>query len=302
MLHLLLATICLFVLIKSSNIFIDQSLAVAKKLKISGFLIGFTILSLGTALPDLTISIFAVTQKNTDFAISTFLGSAFANMTLLVGVLSFFTKYKLNKTDVERNIPITFVASVGLLILILLFRMKFTWIVGIIVLIIYIITIFFASQNNNTRIMQKTDKINIAIFFISFILLIVAGKVCTDQFLLFANQYNISDSLVGYFIVSLGITIPELVTSLEVIRKGDMDLSLGNILGATLFNILFIPGLASMFSPLNFQPFLPGIIFLILSILVFFFLSIIGKDYYITKREGLVMLLIYILFVLFQFI
>ena len=138
MLHLLLAGLCLFILIKSANVFIDQSLAVAKELKLSGFLIGFTILSLGTALPDIIISIFAVTQNNPDFAISTFLGSAFANMTLLVGVLSFFTKYKLNKTDVEKNIPITFAASVGLLILILLFRMKFTWIVGVIVLAIYL--------------------------------------------------------------------------------------------------------------------------------------------------------------------
>lgn len=302
MLHLLLAGLCLFILIKSANAFIDQSLAVAKKLKLSGFLIGFTILSLGTALPDIIISIFAVTQNNPDFAISTFLGSAFANMTLLVGVLSFFTKYKLNKTDVEKNIPITFAASVGLLILILLFRMKFTWIVGIIVLAIYIITILFASQNNNSKISQKTDKINIAIFIISFILLIVAGKICTDQFILFANQYNISNSLVGYFMVALGITIPELVTSLEVIKRGDMDLSLGNILGATLINILFIPGLASLLTTLNFRPFIPGVIFLIISILIFYFLSILGKEYYITKREGFAMLLIYILFILFQFI
>jgi len=236
------------------------------------------------------------------FAISTFLGSAFANMTVLVGVLSFFTKYKLNKTDVEKNIPITFAASVGLLILILLFRMKFTWIVGVIVLAIYIITILFASQNNNSKISQKTDKINIAIFIISFILLIVAGKICTDQFILFANQYNISNSLVGYFMVALGITIPELVTSLEVIKRGDMDLSLGNILGATLINILFIPGLASLLTTLNFRPFIPGVIFLIISILIFYFLSILGKEYYITKREGFAMLLIYILFILFQFI
>lgn len=300
--HLLLAGLCLVVLIKSANVFIDQSLAIAKKLKLSGFLIGFTIISLGTALPDIIISTFAVAQKNPDFAISTFVGSAFTNMTLLVGVLAFFTKYKLNKTDVEKNIPITFVASLALLVLIILFRMKFTWIVGVISLIIYIFTVYLASQNNVTKIRQKTDKINIVIFIISFILLIIAGKISTDQFILFAHYFNIANSIVGYFLVALGITIPELVTSLEVIKRGDLHLSLGNILGATLINILFIPGLTSLLSPLNFQSFLPGVIFLVFAILLFFFLSVMGKEYYITKREGLAMLLVYLLFVVFQFL
>lgn len=300
--HLLLAGFCLIVLIKSANVFIDQSLSIAKKLKLSGFLIGFTIISLGTALPDIIISVFAVAQKNPDFAISTFVGSSFTNMTLLVGILAFFTKYKLNKTDVEKNIPITFFASLALLVLIILFRMKFTWIVGVISLIIYVFTVFFASQNNVTKIRQKTEKINIVLFIISFILLIVAGKISTDQFILFAHHFNIADSLVGYFLVALGITIPELVTSLEVIKRGDLHLSLGNILGATLINILFIPGLASLFAPLNFQNFLPVVILLIFAILLFFFLSVLGKEYYITKREGFAMLLVYLLFVVSQFL
>jgi len=302
MLHLLYAALCLVVLIKSADIFVDQSLSVAKKLKVSSFLIGFTLIFLGTALPDIVISTFASAQGNSEFAISTFLGSTIVNVTLLVGVLSFFTKYKLDKSDISKNIPITLGASIFLLILILLFRFNFTWIAGIITMTIYTITVFFAKQNNTTTIRHKTVTFNIIAFLISFILLIVTGKISTDQFLLFADHYKIADSVIGFFLVGIGITIPELVASLEVIKKGNLQLSLGNILGATLINILFIPGLGSFFNTLNFQPFLPSVLFVIFGLIIFFFLALLGKEYYITKKEGCVMVLIYILFVISQFL
>lgn len=300
MLHLLFAGLCLVVLIKSADIFVDQSLSIAKKLKISGFLIGFTLISIGTALPDIVISTFASASGDSEFAISTFLGSALVNVTMLIGILSFFTKYRLAKADINKNIPITLGASILLLILILLFRFQFTWVAGIIAMIIYISTVLLAKENNTATVNHKTVKFNIVIFMMSFILLIVAGKISTDQFLVFADQYKIADSVIGYFVVGIGITIPELVTSLEVIKRGNLQLSLGNILGATLINILFIPGLGSFFNTLNFQMFLPGVLFIIFGLIVFFFLALLGKEYYITKKEGVAMLIIYILFVLFQ--
>ena len=300
MLHLLYAVICLAVLVISAEVFVDQSLAVAKKLKISGFLIGFTLLSIGTALPDIVISTFGSARGDTEFAISTFLGSALVNTTLLIGVLSFFTKYKLHKSDVDNNIPITLGASIFLLILLLLFRFQFTWVTGIITIIAYILTVFLARKNNTVKLTHKTSKFNALILIASFVLLILTGKISTDQFLLFADQYKIADSTIGFFIVGIGISVPELVTSIEVIKRGNLQLSLGNLLGATLINILFTPALASFFNTLNFQPFLPAIFFIIFSLIMFYLLALFGKKYYITKKEGIVMLVIYILFVLTQ--
>ncbi len=300
MLHLFIALAGLLVLLKAADVFIDQSLAIAKKIKISGFLIGFTIISIGTALPDLTISTFAVIDGDSSFAISTFIGSAMVNITLLIGALSFFTKYRLYKADIKKNIPITFLAGVLLVALILLFKFQFSWIAGVISVSAFLAIIFFVKENNPPIIIKEDREFHSFLFLLSFVMLILAGKFSTENFLTFAQQYHIADTTIGYFIVGIGITAPELITSLEVIKKGNLQLSLGNILGATLINILLIPGLGSFFNTLDFTGFLPSVLCLLLGIFVFMILAISGKKYYITRKEGVVMLLIYLLFILIQ--
>lgn len=300
MLHLLIAGIALVVLIKSADIFIDQALAIAERLNVSSFLIGFTLISIGTALPDLIISTFAAYNGDTNFAIATFIGSAMVNISLLVGVLSFFTKYRLHKIDITRNIPIALGASIFLLLIIAIFKLQLRWPAGLLLIGAFGFTIYLANKNKNNVTLEAEQKFDILIFIISLILLILTGKVSTEHFLSFAQKTGIADTVVGFFLVGISITAPELITSLRVIKKGNLQLSLGNILGASLINILLIPGIASLLTPLNFLSFIPSLLCLTFAVLLFYIFGLLGKEYYITRREGIGMIITYIIFILLQ--
>jgi len=298
--HLLIALVCLAILIKSAEVFIDQVSAIAKKFKISSFIVGFVLISFGTALPDLVISTYSASQGDTSFAISTTMGSAFVNISLLAGILGLITKYKLQENDLEKNIPVTIAATVAFIIIVLLFGGRLTWVGGIIAIGIYIFaTLFLKKQNTVTEHKEKT-KLNPLFLVLAFVALALSGKYASESFLRFADYLKIQDSMVGFFVVGVGISVPELVASLQVLKKGNLELSLGNLLGAFLINILIAPSIASFFTPLNYQPFVFDLLYILFSLIMFLFFALLGKEYYISKKEGIGLILIYILFVVLQ--
>lgn len=298
--HLLIALVCLAILLKSAEVFIDQVSALATKFKISSFLIGFTLLSIGTALPDLVISTYSITQGNNSFALATTMGNAFVNISLLAGVLGLITKYKLQENDLEKNIPVTITATIAFIILILLFGGQLTWIGGVIAIGIFVLVVLFLKNHNNITTYKENTKFNIFILLLALIVLTLSGKYASESFLNFADYFKIQDSMVGFFVVGVGISIPELVASLQVIKKGNLELSLGNILGAFLMNILVIPAIGSFFSNLNYQPFMFDLLYITFALIMFLFFALLGKEYYISKKEGVALILIYVLFVVLQ--
>lgn len=300
MINVLIAFLSLIILLKSADTFIDQSTALAKKIKISSFLVGFTLIALGTSLPDLVISTYSTIKGHQDIAISTFLGSALVNISLLLGMLAILSKYKLVEIDIKKNIPITLFSSIAFVLLLVLFQFQMSWIMGILLILIFIISIFSAKKNNHTIIVKSDVKFNIIYLILSFLLLVFTGRLCVDNILIFAINHGIAETVVGYFILAIGISIPELVTSLAVIKRGNLQLSLGNILGATLINILLIPALSSFFSTLDMKPFSLDIFFLVFALLIFYAFALIGRTRLISKGEGIGLILVYIIFILLQ--
>ncbi len=300
MINILIAIISFIVLLKSAGIFVDQSVALAKKIQVSSFLIGFTLIALGTSLPDLVISTYSTITGHQDITISTFLGSSLVNITLLLGTLGFFVKYKLMEIDIKRNIPLTLL-SVGIFVFLLsISNFQMNYVMGIITITMFCISIILANKNNHTITMESTIKFNFVTLLCSSILLMLSGKFCIDNLLEFANKFNITGSTIGFFMLAIGIAIPELITSITVIKKGNLQLSIGNILGATLINILLIPSISSFIVPLDFKPFIFEIIFLLIAIFVFWIFSILGRKYYISKKESIGLVLLYIIFILLR--
>lgn len=300
MLHILIALISFVILLKSADIFIDQSVAFAKKIKISSFLIGFTLISLGTSLPDIVIGTYSTAMGHQEVAISTFLGSALVNVSLLLGFLALFCKYKLADIDLKKNIPITLGAGILFIALLLLFNFQVTWIMGVITIAIFATTISLARKNNHTITGKSEVKFNLLYLILSFLFLVVAGRLCVDNIILTAESFNIAESIIGFFILAIGISIPELITSFTVIRKGNLQLSLGNILGATTINLLLIPGIASFITTLDMKPFVKEIFFLVGAIFVLYIFAILGRKKLISKQEGVGLILVYVIFILLQ--
>lgn len=300
MFYLLLALICLAILIKAAEIFIDQVSAIAKKFKLSSFLLGFTLVSIGTTLPDMVISLYSASRGNTNFALASTIGSAFVNISLLVGVLGLITKYKLRQNDLEKNIPFAIGATLIFVIMLFLTGGKLNWLGGLLAIGLFFLVVLFIKKYNTLSNHKERTKFHWLIFIISFIAMALAGKYTSENFLHFANYFHIRDSFIGFFLVGVGISIPELVASLQVIRKKNLQLSLGNILGAFLINILVIPALASFFTPLDFQPFIFELVYIIFTLIIFIFFALTGKKYYISRKEGIILVLVYLIFIIFQ--
>ena len=300
MLNILIAIISLAVLIKASDIFIDQSTALAKKIKISSFLVGFTLIALGTSLPDLVISTYSNIRGAPEVALSTFIGSPIVKTSLLLGIIALFSNYKLSEVDIKRNIPINLIIYSTLFFLLFAFSFQMTWILGIISIALLITSVILAGKNNHLITIKSKIKFRPILLLISFVIVVIAGKICVDNVLLFAENFNIAKTLIGYFLLAIGTSIPELVTSFASIKKGNIQLSLGNILGSSLFDILLVSGLTSFFSPLNFRPFLIEYVFLIFATGILLLFAILGKKYFISKKEGIGLILVYVLFILLQ--
>ena len=302
MVNILIALISLIVLIKSADIFIDQSTSLAKKIKVSGFFIGFTLIALGTSLPDLVVSSYSTISGNQQMAISTFLGAIITKTSLLLGIIAIFSNYKLEEIDIKRNIPLNLGIYILLLILLIIFNFQMPWYLGIITISILIAATFIANKNNHVTKLKSKTVFNPFLLILSFVLVIFSGKFTVDYFVLIAEQFNIAQTTIGYFVLAMGTTAPELITSLTAIKKDNLHISLGNILGASLFDILLVSGISSFFATLHFTDFKLDFVFLIVATIIFFMFAIFGKKYYITKKEGIGLILVYVIFILIQMV
>jgi cation:H+ antiporter len=300
MFNLFLALVSLAVVLKAADIFVNHSSALAKKYQISSFLIGFTIMAFGTSLPELIVSTYSNIIGHPALTISNVIGSNIANLCLILGLLALFKNFKLSKQDVHFNIPINLLGSILFTIFLWLAGWQLNWWLGSILLLIFPFFIWLASRNNHLITIKGKTQFSIIKFALSFILLTIFGKLCIDNLLIFAQLYQISDSILGHFFLAIGTSLPELVTTFLAVKKGNNELGIGNLLGSNLFNLFFILGINSLIHTLDFSAFYQDILFLLFATCVFLIFSLIGKKYYFSKKEGLGLVLLYVLFMIWQ--
>jgi cation:H+ antiporter len=301
MFTLLSVAISLFFLVKSANVFIDQASVFAKKLKISGFLIGFTVVAFGTSLPELISTVFSSLAGHSQLVISSLIGSNITNFCLVFGLIAIFHNFKIRKRDVDINIPLNIVAIMAFWALAIFMGFNLNWSSGISLILIFFVLFILSKEYNHIKIIKSAmTQFNPLILILSLIFLVVSGKVCIEQIISLANQLNISETILGYFLLAIGTSLPELVTAWVAVKKNDSELAVGNILGSNLFNLLFIFGISTFIRPIQLVGFKTDLIFLTGITLATYIFAITGKKYSFNKKEGLGLVLIYVLFILFQ--
>jgi len=300
MLNLGLALISLLILLKSANTFVNQSIALAKKFRISSFLIGFTVMAFGTSLPELVVSTYSTVVGHPTLAIANVIGSNIANLCLILGILAIFRAYKLSKQDVHLNIPINLIGLIIFVLLMIANRWQMNWLLGSVLLLIFPGFIWLAGHDNRSITIKGQTNFSPVRLAFSFVLLTISGKICIDYLLLFAQEFFVADSVLGYFLLAIGTSLPEFITSLIAVKKGNGELAIGNLLGSNLFNLFFILGLNSFITDLNFQAFHQEIFFLLLTTSAVLLLALIGKKYYFSQKEGWGLIGLYLFFVLLQ--
>ena len=284
-------------LIKGADLFVDGASSVAAKLKVPSLIIGLTVVSIGTSLPEAAVSVSASLSGNNSISLGNVIGSNIFNLLMVVGVSSAILPIVTDRDMLKRDMPINI--GVTVLLGILLFDGHLSRLEALLLLLLLAAYMFLLIRSAlKNRVEAEETKVLSWAKSIVFIVLGVAaiiggGQLVVNSAKTIALALGMSETLVGLTVVAIGTSLPELVTSVVAARKGDSGIAMGNVIGSNLFNILFILGMAGVIKPLTADAafFIDTGILLGISALMLLFAFTKRK---ISRVEGITCVLLYV--------
>ncbi len=314
LLDVLYVVVGLIVLLWSADKFIDGAAQTATHFGMSPLMVGMLIVGFGTSAPEVIVSIFSAIDGNPGLALGNAYGSNIANIGLVLAITALLYPLSVGSRIVRREIPI--------LVLVLLVCLGFLYdgnldrFESIIMLVAIVVIMTFSTFYNNEKdslavelthhseelVEEAPLKMSLMWLVIGLVLLLVSSKYLVHGAVGIAQFFGVSDLVIGLTVVAIGTSLPELASSIAAAKKGESDIVLGNIIGSCLFNSLAVVGIAGVIKPLQIEniflmrDFSTG---LILTLLLWIFTFGIRGKAIISKKEGLVMLLIYIAYTIY---
>lgn len=302
----------LILLLVGANYLVDSSVAIAQRAKISNFVIGLTIVGIGTSSPELFVSLSSAIQGLGDMSMGNVVGSNICNVLLILGITAIILPFKIERETMRRDIPMAIFAAIMLFILVydsilprittnILSRFD-----GFILLLIFAIYLFLimrqkgkaaeeTEENATSSLTGKPQWLLWLIAIISLAMLIYGGTMLIDSSTTLAKQWGVPDAVISITLVAVGTSLPELITCIFAAIKGNAQLALGNVLGSNIFNIFGILGLSSLVSPIavNNINIVDFALLLISALFTFLVAFTFGKRKF-DRIEGVIFLLVYI--------
>lgn len=305
----------LTLLIIAANYFTDYSAKLGLVLKISPFVIGVTIVAIGTSIPELVTSLFAMAKGEPGFIVGNVVGSNIANILLIIGISALIVRsLQMERSLIELDLPLLSASTMILVVMIMDGTFSFSEaILSLIGFVIYTIYNFSTQMQHKLEIASATIKEAVAgekftwkipAFIIGGCAGIYFGADWTIKSVIeLSKLLNLDTSIIAITAVAAGTSLPELAVSISAAHKGQFEISIGNILGSNIFNGFVVMGIPALFQdlPIPEAVLKTGLPFLIGTTILFVF-SGIGKKIY--NFEGAMYILIYILFLgnLFRFL
>ena len=292
-------------LVKSSDYFVDYASKIGLAMQIPQFIIGATVVAIGTSLPELLTSIIAVLQGETTFVAGNVVGSNISNIGLILGLACVIGGgLKLKRNILAKDLPLALISTV--LVLIVVWDSTVSLLDAFILFIPFLIILRFLLQQKNTAV-TKTEKLNPLWFGIIFLCgfgIYLGSKFTVDSVIALTQMLPfISDtSIIALTVVALGTSLPELSVSLAAVKQKNADIAVGNILGSNIFNSLMVLSVPAFITPLIISQtvlFIAIPVMILLTVLLFIFLETHKK---LSKVEGYILLLIYVIYVISTFI
>ena len=307
---IIILLVSLFFLSKSANYFTQYSEKIGLILGLSSFIIGVTIVAIGTSLPELVSSLFAVHAGETSFVADNVIGSNIANALLILGISSLAVKrgLKLSTSLIDIDLPFFFMsmAMFGYFALDKIISLP----EGIALLIFFVIFLVFnIRQKPESKDQDELETLKdtfpnkkkriwfyVVIICASAFVLTFSAKYLIESVLRLSELLNIASTTLTITVVALGTSVPEIMTSIAAVKRGNHAMAVGNVLGSNTFNILLIMGLPTFMAPLNLSPdtFMIGLPFLVIATLIAIFVMLDNK---IRTWEGIAMLFFYLIFI-----
>ena len=286
-----------------SELLIDNSIIIAAKLNLSKIFIGSTIVALGTSLPEIVVSIIANINGNTNIAIGNIVGSNITNISLILGVLLLFRSVYIGKD----NKVIFHLLFLSLLTILFYFLLRngsisiFSGLMLIFLFIIYMILSIIFFNDIKEEIDDVDSEFPIFKIIIGVVLIYFGSNLFIDGAIGISLKLGISDLIIGMTVVALGTSAPELIVSINSLLKKQVDVSIGNIIGSNIINIVFAVGLSSIIKDMYFN--YNSLVFYNNYMLLLTFLLVISLILFrkINKNFGLLFISIYFVFIYLNF-
>lgn len=286
-----------------ANWLVDGSSSIAKRFGISEFVIGLTIVGIGTSTPEMVVSFLSAFQRKADMAIGNIVGSNIFNTLMILGVTALIAPLTITKSNLKKDIPLNIFVTVLLILLGMNFTIfglgqdQLSRIDGAILLAIfawYLYTSFKSDTADEDGEGIKEYKTGISVLLIVAGLgsLIAGGKLFVNSATELAKMFGVSDKFIAITVMAAGTSMPELATCAVAALKGRGQLALGNVLGSNISNILLILGGSALICPLSFG----GMTYVDLGMVLVSAIFILASAYMFKKKqldrfEGIVLLL-----------
>lgn len=338
----LLFVVGLVLLVKGSDFFVNAAVRIAKRLGISEFVIGLTLVALGTSVPEMGAAIMASIKHQSGIVMGNILGSNIANIGLIMGIVAVLWVLKTNRQMLERDGYIMLFAAV--LFYIFLFNGIVSRVEGFIFLLLYVVYVLFVVETKSKldqvynfrdfvsyffkfSYIRTTGKVlfqgnheqkehqgkdtfpkgiilnkDLGIVFVSIIAIWFGAKFLVEEAIFFANLFHIPQTVIGLSLIAIGTSLPELSVAISAARKGLGNIVVGNIIGSNIANIFLIIGVASIISPLSIIKSTIMVSAPFMILMTLLFLFFIRSRWQIERIEAIIFLLLYGTFLSYIFL
>ena len=314
-LEIVLLLIGFVLIVKASDVLIDCASSIALLCKVPKMLIALTIVSFGTCAPEVAISFNSVAANNGSMALANVIGSCIVNILLIIGIAAIVNPIKVKNSTVKKELPILFLIT-SIFFVLLMDRLfnpntptSFSRFDGAVLILLFGIFVYYLirllkNKKQDQGGVEKKYNLPVALilFVISTIVIIYSSDLIVDNALSLAERIHVSPKIITMIAVVVGTSLPELVMTVTSAKRGEFDMAIGNIIGTNIFNICIVLGLPILiYGDLELVDFNFIDIFVVLlsSFLLYLFAR---SEKQISKKEGIIMLVVFCCYYIYLFI
>lgn len=305
-------------LIKGADAFVEGASSIAKKFNVPSMIIGLTIVAMGTSAPEAAVSVTSSLAGQNDMSVANVVGSNFFNVLVVLGVSSIIAKLPVQNETIKKDTP--FLILISVLLLVFGVNLKLGRIEGLALLALFtyflVNTIKSAKKSTENHSFETGETAvaieietsseislpkTILVSIIGIIGIVIGGDMVVNSATSIATSFGMSANLVGLTIVAVGTSLPEFVTSIVAIKKGETEIAIGNVIGSNLFNILLVLGLAAVINPISMSilAFIDIVFMVLITLLLYIFMK---KRNSLVKSQGIILVVLYIAYMTYTII
>lgn len=298
-----------FVIIKASDMLVSGSVNLAKFLKIPTIVIGLTVIAIATGVPEIAISISSSLKGSNGLLLGNLIGSNMFNVLFILGLIAVIRPLYIKKEIIFKNYVYAIFSCIVLLVVSLdsflgdnsinlITRSEGVLLLLFAFLFLYT-TVLDVTFNSKTKIeITKFRFKDVVYIILGVILIALSADVIVNSSVNISSYLGVSEDLIGLTVIAIGTNLPELVTSIVAVKKGESDIAIGNLIGTNILNIFLILGASSCINPIviPFNTLIDIILLGITSLIVYIF---IRRKRDINRFEGITMIILYIIYIIY---